>query len=78
VGSVVNLLIHPVGALLIGSAAGALSVLGYRYLSVNFLAFFNYFSLFFLLFQSDAINFTAFFTYSTRRPLPDFLIYLWF
>lgn len=37
VGSVVNLLIHPTGALLIGTFAGALSVLGYRYLTVNFI-----------------------------------------
>lgn len=42
VGSCVNLLIHPTGALLIGTFAGLLSVLGYRYLSVKFL-FFNYF-----------------------------------
>lgn len=35
VGSVVNLLIHPVGAVVIGCVAGALSVLGYRYLSVR-------------------------------------------
>lgn len=35
VGSVVNLLIHPVGAVIIGCLAGALSVVGYRYLSVN-------------------------------------------
>lgn len=35
VGSVVNLLIHPVGALTIGVLAGALSVVGYRYLSVK-------------------------------------------
>jgi ammonium transporter Rh len=44
VGSVVNLLIHPVGALIIGSFAGALSVIGYRYLSVIFLPLllFNY------------------------------------
>lgn len=41
VGSVVNLLIHPVGALSIGTAAGALSVAGYRYLSVKFFNYFN-------------------------------------
>lgn len=35
VGSVVNLLIHPVGAVIIGTLAGALSVVGYRYLSVK-------------------------------------------
>jgi hypothetical protein len=35
VGSVVNLLIHPVGAITIGTLAGALSVVGYRYLSVK-------------------------------------------
>lgn len=40
VGSIVNLLIHPVGALLVGTIAGALSVVGYRYLSVKL---FNYF-----------------------------------
>lgn len=50
VGSVVNLLIHPVGAVIIGTLAGALSVVGYRYLSVKFL---NYFPL-----QFDAINLT--------------------
>uniref|UniRef100_A0A1L8DUL9 Putative ammonium transporter rhbg n=1 Tax=Nyssomyia neivai TaxID=330878 RepID=A0A1L8DUL9_9DIPT len=33
VGSVCNLLIHPYGAVLIGSLAGLISVLGYRYLS---------------------------------------------
>lgn len=35
VGSVVNLLIHPIGALIIGVLAGTLSVLGYRFLSVR-------------------------------------------
>lgn len=35
VGSVCNLLIQPYGALTIGVLAGALSVLGYRYLSVS-------------------------------------------
>lgn len=39
VGSVVNLLIHPVGALLIGTFAGALSVIGYRYLTVKYFFF---------------------------------------
>jgi hypothetical protein len=38
VGSVVNLLIHPTGALIIGSFAGAISVLGYRYLTVKLLS----------------------------------------
>lgn len=37
VGSVCNLLIHPYGAVLIGSLAGLLSVLGYRYLSPKML-----------------------------------------
>ncbi|CRK99182.1 CLUMA_CG012501, isoform A [Clunio marinus] len=37
VGSVVNLLIHPVGAVVIGTVAGALSVVGYRYLSPKML-----------------------------------------
>ncbi|CAG9804528.1 unnamed protein product [Chironomus riparius] len=37
VGSVVNLLIHPSGALIIGTFAGALSVIGYRYLSPKML-----------------------------------------
>lgn len=35
VGSVCNLLIQPYGALTIGVLAGALSVFGYRYLSVS-------------------------------------------
>lgn len=34
VGSVVNLLIHPFGAIMIGMLAGLLSVVGYRYLTV--------------------------------------------
>ena len=38
VGSVCNLLIQPYGALTIGVLAGALSVLGYRYLSVSRIA----------------------------------------
>ncbi|GAB0093007.1 ammonium transporter Rh type A [Sergentomyia squamirostris] len=33
VGSICNLLIHPYGAILVGSLAGLISVLGYRYLS---------------------------------------------
>uniref|UniRef100_A0A1B0GIJ7 Ammonium transporter AmtB-like domain-containing protein n=1 Tax=Lutzomyia longipalpis TaxID=7200 RepID=A0A1B0GIJ7_LUTLO len=37
VGSVCNLLIHPYGAVLIGSLAGLISVLGYRYLSPGML-----------------------------------------
>jgi len=37
VGSVVNLLIHPAGALAVGTIAGALSVVGYRYLSPKML-----------------------------------------
>lgn len=35
VGSVCNMLIGPHGAILIGMLAGILSVLGYRYLTVN-------------------------------------------
>lgn len=35
VGSVCNLLIGPHGAILIGIVAGAVSVLGYRYLTVS-------------------------------------------
>ena len=35
VGSVADMLIHPWGGLLIGVLAGALSVLGYRFLSVS-------------------------------------------
>ena len=34
-GAVADLMIMPVGSLLIGSAAGILSVIGYRYISVN-------------------------------------------
>ncbi|CAO1415969.1 unnamed protein product [Diamesa serratosioi] len=37
VGSVVNLLIHPIGALIIGVLAGTISVLGYRFLSPKIL-----------------------------------------
>lgn len=64
VGSVVNLLIHPVGALLIGSAAGALSVIGYHFLSVSFQPIFNFCTIFLVLSrpsQSVAINFPRFF-----------------
>ena len=35
VGSVVNLLIHPCGALIIGTLSGILSVIGYRYITVS-------------------------------------------
>lgn len=55
VGSVVNLLIHPVGAIIIGCLAGALSVVGYRYLSVKL--FFNYFFILLVPPQTVAINF---------------------
>lgn len=35
VGSVANLMLHPFGAMLVGMAAGTLSVLGYKYLTVS-------------------------------------------
>lgn len=37
VGSVCNLMLHPFGAMLAGMGAGLLSVLGYKYLTVNYL-----------------------------------------
>lgn len=53
-----NLLIHPVSAVVIGCLAGLISVVGYRFLSVNF---FKLFPAHLLPLQSVAINFIFFF-----------------
>jgi ammonium transporter Rh len=56
VGSCVNLLIGPHGAILIGICAGILSVLGYRYITVNFRFFHKTFTVVFCNFQPALLS----------------------
>lgn len=35
IGTAADMMIHPFGAMIVGSIAGAVSVLGYRYLTVS-------------------------------------------